>query len=1265
MRLFALAENLTEAKCCLVDEHDDADIANASLRILIVTEGSLDILNSLILPSLQSLDICGMPDYESLWRFLERSSPPLLSLCGDGQRLDEWYKCLPLLGSNLENLEIRYVSRFVIGPLFSKNRKKNLSVLPNLKTLACCDVQHDSVDLRQLVAFLYSRSDKLRSFRLVWETSPFLDSEHCIPIGAGAIETVDSIIGHLSRLGQSGMDIYLGTETRNYARNEFPGREGSSEGSARAPLSGPGSAASSFFPGQALIALSAGCCARKRTTLFVPTWADCSCCPPLVSVPSGDYAYICLRACPDQDACQISSAQGNGWAVDLDARRPRLEGVTLTYSKPRITESTRNDLNEGTLIYPPYASFEKFLKKDDRWQRDIHCYRCVLILNTDDNFPYAKFDIETLAEFRDPYSLMDIQDPGANVLQEKHNTEARVQPCKAARSRPRPHPRVVPEPPCPVSASSSALDDAEDAPLPPPTASPLRRRGRIRLRHWGARARGRNGGALAGLGARARMEMTLAALAGGWGTRVAAQLASDVGGVTRRRHGGAAEAAQARRGQQGSRRRLVRLAPDDDVQLLLYVLVVFLGVVLQRGRRRADGELVCLRRGKRGPLRANGDADQREGAEAARRGGGDEAIDEGRTADERRDVGGCGSACVVEQAPTAETATPTPSLPSAMVQLLPDQIIDKPPSRCDKPGYFYDFLIVDDDDEDDEDALIIKYGRSADPVTRRKQWRRQCKGQHQRWQYCWEVPFATKFGFNSGAESLIHEHFKHAGAWLGPSKCNFCMVSHREKYDYRRCGGREGVNEVVVAYLRRLGWPVRVACKGSIRPNRRQKSRLSSRHAGDDQVLGRPPLKRVGLAAQIWRRRAGACRARRDARDYAERCACAARGGAPSAHVCDDDGDSFAVIAGSRTCTHIVPALLGGVEGSLHFFPYSIASQSAQPGADAAREMRTTLLSWRCARERTVFKKVSDALRPCATVPPHMTLVGRFCLAQYPCDYPKQLRLLMADNVTEDTAPSARPYRKTSVLIQALRREGILLEEYRETATCTTWSPWTSSPKFGPCLVAILSKFIPPSVSAPETLYVTLDVHVALWITAKFEQAKERVPTVQDLVNTALDLWSAQVLKHGEEAPWKNAEQLYSTIDSIQHGDAPWKVYKIRYQGQTGVVESFFGGLGTVLSIIKIEFPSFSDEKAMKDSTAEIIQNKSGWPVSCRAGVMRHRAPGASPPAPAPGASPSCPRPAHLGARARPAPGASLTLFTANIGRLYLEGKYHMCFHQK
>ncbi|KAF7352250.1 C2H2-type domain-containing protein [Mycena venus] len=50
-------------------------------------------------------------------------------------------------------------------------------------------------------------------------------------------------------------------------------------------------------------------------------------------------------------------------------------------------------------------------------------------------------------------------------------------------------------------------------------------------------------------------------------------------------------------------------------------------------------------------------------------------------------------------------------------------------------------------------------------------------------------------------------------------------------------------------------------------------------------------------------------------------------------------------------------------------------------------------------------------------------------------------------------------------------------------------------------------------------------------------------------INTALDLWAAQVLKYGEDIPWKNTTQLYETIDSIQHGDTPWKVYKIRYQG--------------------------------------------------------------------------------------------------------------------
>ncbi|KAF7341035.1 hypothetical protein MSAN_02089300 [Mycena sanguinolenta] len=50
-------------------------------------------------------------------------------------------------------------------------------------------------------------------------------------------------------------------------------------------------------------------------------------------------------------------------------------------------------------------------------------------------------------------------------------------------------------------------------------------------------------------------------------------------------------------------------------------------------------------------------------------------------------------------------------------------------------------------------------------------------------------------------------------------------------------------------------------------------------------------------------------------------------------------------------------------------------------------------------------------------------------------------------------------------------------------------------------------------------------------------------------ITTALDLWAAAVLKYGGDIPWKNADELYASIDSIQHGDAPWKVVRLRYRG--------------------------------------------------------------------------------------------------------------------
>ncbi|KAH9994306.1 hypothetical protein BJV74DRAFT_877659 [Russula compacta] len=50
-------------------------------------------------------------------------------------------------------------------------------------------------------------------------------------------------------------------------------------------------------------------------------------------------------------------------------------------------------------------------------------------------------------------------------------------------------------------------------------------------------------------------------------------------------------------------------------------------------------------------------------------------------------------------------------------------------------------------------------------------------------------------------------------------------------------------------------------------------------------------------------------------------------------------------------------------------------------------------------------------------------------------------------------------------------------------------------------------------------------------------------------INKALNMWATTVMEFGHDAPWKNATQLYQTIDNIQHGDAPWKLYRVRYKG--------------------------------------------------------------------------------------------------------------------
>jgi len=124
--------------------------------------------------------------------------------------------------------------------------------------------------------------------------------------------------------------------------------------------------------------------------------------------------------------------------------------------------------------------------------------------------------------------------------------------------------------------------------------------------------------------------------------------------------------------------------------------------------------------------------------------------------------------------------------------------------------------------------------------------------------------------------------------------------------------------------------------------------------------------------------------------------------------------------------------------------------------------------------------------------------------------------------------------RQRDAQLLALRREGVLLEEeYRddiryymhdmERYTMSSMQSMDQQPEIRwhmrPCLVDFLVEIHFTFRLRPETLYLTLNIidryvsrrivyikHyqlvgcAALWIAAKFEDAKERVPTVQDLV---------------------------------------------------------------------------------------------------------------------------------------------------------------------
>ncbi|KAJ7804310.1 hypothetical protein B0H14DRAFT_2884869, partial [Mycena olivaceomarginata] len=215
LELFTLAPNLTELNCALTVDDSFPIITHRS---------SHDIIQYLALPALRSLNVAHLASYDSLESFLARSSPPLvtLSVHGDARGFGSYeddavsffdllLRCLPLVAGTLEDLEFSSVSDEDMLSI-----PHILDPLLNIRTVSFVDLEVP-LNLRFLVKFLYERFDKLRSFKVVWPSDVFPFLEGTTYAGPPATRVYsDTIIGHLSQVAQSGMDIYLGTPDKNY-----------------------------------------------------------------------------------------------------------------------------------------------------------------------------------------------------------------------------------------------------------------------------------------------------------------------------------------------------------------------------------------------------------------------------------------------------------------------------------------------------------------------------------------------------------------------------------------------------------------------------------------------------------------------------------------------------------------------------------------------------------------------------------------------------------------------------------------------------------------------------------------------------------------------------------------------------------------------------------------------------------------------------------------------------------------------------------------
>ncbi|KAF8190406.1 hypothetical protein K438DRAFT_924725 [Mycena galopus ATCC 62051] len=232
LNILRLAPNLEECTfngvCYISASEDDRRLERLTvphLRYLNIDgfRPDLDLLEYLVLPSLETLKIPGVSELQDLFNLLERSSPPLRNLfMGWGRRASggQLAQCLDLVPT-LVHLELSYQAGTDI--LVQLGTRSPQHYLPNLRTVRITNFSPTSTSAATLKAVLTTRRGHhtpFDSFTLLW------------PKDRRTVHSSDAaeIVSALREFEGSGMKIHVGPNGMNFMASDS-NDDASSEGS--------------------------------------------------------------------------------------------------------------------------------------------------------------------------------------------------------------------------------------------------------------------------------------------------------------------------------------------------------------------------------------------------------------------------------------------------------------------------------------------------------------------------------------------------------------------------------------------------------------------------------------------------------------------------------------------------------------------------------------------------------------------------------------------------------------------------------------------------------------------------------------------------------------------------------------------------------------------------------------------------------------------------------------------------------------------------